>query len=56
MLRVAIGSGLLSIGYLLAYAAFAGGGQYALRPWDALAAPPSASVGPTGSLGVRAVG
>jgi hypothetical protein len=37
MLRVAFGSGLFAVGYLLLYAAVDSGGAYALRPWDALA-------------------
>ena len=36
MLRVAVGSGLAAVGYLLLYAAVTAGGTYALRPWDAL--------------------
>jgi hypothetical protein len=36
MLRVAFGSGLFAVGYLLLYAAVDSGGAYALRPWDAL--------------------
>lgn len=33
-----LGSTLLGLGYLLAFAAFWQGGRYAARPWKALAA------------------
>ena len=36
MTRVGIGSVMVAFGYLLAYAAVADKGKYALRPWDAL--------------------
>lgn len=36
MLRVAVGSGMAAIGYLLVYCAVTAGGTYAPRPWDAL--------------------
>jgi hypothetical protein len=38
VIRVAIGSGLCAIGYLLVYAGVADGGKYASRPWDAVKA------------------
>lgn len=38
MLRVAVGSAMGAIGYLLVYAAVTAGGTFALRPWDALSA------------------
>lgn len=49
MLRVAVASGMAAVGYLLLYAGVAGGGTYALRPWDALAAPQAGSAGGQGS-------
>ncbi len=36
MTRVAIGSMMAAVGYLLVYAAVADGGKHALRPWQAL--------------------
>ncbi len=36
MRRILIGSILLAVGYLLAYAGVADGGKYATNPWQAL--------------------
>ena len=49
MLRVAVGSGLAAVGYLLVYCAITAGGTYALRPWDALSPAAPWPVGSTSS-------